>query len=78
MVVLCFHFESLSVPRIHSIAVSLTMKLEANMEAVILRQSLQWHMKVSTRSSPSVGYVLEEKLVFFDCIMQFDDVFTYE
>jgi len=32
------------------------MKFEANIEAVILRQSVQWQMKVSTRSSPSTGY----------------------
>lgn len=32
-----------------------TMKLEANMDAVILRQSVQLHTKVSIRPGPSVG-----------------------
>jgi len=31
------------------------MKFEANIEAVILRQSVQLQMKVSTRLSPSTG-----------------------
>lgn len=49
------NFVSLSWPRMYCTAESLAMKLEANMLAVILRQSLQLQMKVSTRSSPSVG-----------------------
>ena len=31
------------------------MKLEANIEAVILRQSVQWQMNVSTKPGASVG-----------------------
>ena len=34
---------------------ALTMKLEANIEAVILRQSVQLQMNVSIRSGFSVG-----------------------
>lgn len=32
------------------------MKLDANIDAVILRQSVQWQRNVSTRPGPSVGY----------------------
>lgn len=33
----------------------LTVKLDANMEAVTLRQSVQWHTKVLTKPGPDVG-----------------------
>lgn len=39
------------------------MKLEANIEAVILRQSVQWQRNVSIRPGPSVGYCLPLILV---------------
>lgn len=32
------------------------VKLDANMEAVILRQSVQWHTNVFLRPGASVGY----------------------
>lgn len=41
------------------------MKLEANIEAVILRQSVQWQRNVSIRPGPSVGYSLP--LMFVMC-----------
>lgn len=34
------------------------MKLDANIEAVILRQSVQWQRKVSTRPGASVGWMM--------------------
>lgn len=39
------------------------MKLEANIEAVIFRQSVQWQRNVSIRPGPSVGYSLPLILV---------------
>jgi hypothetical protein len=42
------------------------MKLEANIEAVILRQSEQWQRNVPTRPGPSVGYSLPLILVVCD------------
>lgn len=39
------------------------MKLEANIEAVILRQSEQWQRNVSTRPGPWVGCILPLILV---------------
>ena len=38
------------------------MKLEANMDAVILRQSVQLQIKVSTRPGPWVGWELGDEV----------------
>ena len=45
----------LSRPRRWTRCVSAIMKLEANIEAVILRQSVQWQRKVLRRPGPWVG-----------------------
>ena len=55
IVLSCLKRVSLSSPRKCLRCVSATTKLEANMEAVILRQSVQWQRNVSTRPSPEVG-----------------------
>jgi hypothetical protein len=55
IVLLCANLVSLSRPRVCTVSDSLTMKLEANIEAVILRQSLQLQTKVSTRPGAVVG-----------------------
>lgn len=56
MVLLWANCRRCSFPRTCLTLLSVTIKFEANMEAVILRQSVQLQMNVSTRSSPSVGF----------------------
>ena len=56
MVLDCLNSVSFSRPRTYWMAASETMKLDAKLEAVILRQSVQLQMKVSTRSGPDVGW----------------------
>lgn len=55
IVLFCANLVSLSFPRVWVVRDSLTMKFDANMEAVILRQSAQLQTKESTYPSPSVG-----------------------
>lgn len=45
------------------------MKLEANIEAVIFRQSVQWQRNVSTKPGPLVGY--DQSCINIDAIYQF-------
>lgn len=55
----------LSLPRRCCRCSSAMMKLEANIEAVILRQSAQLQRKVPTRPGPSVGWagVLDVRMI---------------
>jgi hypothetical protein len=54
-VLFCAHRVSFSSPRRCLSAVSLTLKLEQNMDELSLWQSLQLQTKVFTKSSPSTG-----------------------
>ena len=47
------------------------MKLEANIEAVILRQSVQWHMNVSIKPGPLVGCCRDQSEISIDTLCQF-------
>ena len=55
MVLDCAYLVRSSWPRVCVVAAAVTMKLEANIDAVILWQSVQLQMKVSTRPGGSVG-----------------------
>ena len=55
MVCDCAYAVMLSWPRTWTRCVLATEKLDANIEAVILRQSVQWQRKVLTRPGPEVG-----------------------
>lgn len=58
IVLLCANLVSLSRPRTCLVSEAKTVKLLANMLAVILRQSVQLQTKVPTKPGALVGYVM--------------------
>ena len=51
----CAKFTMLSSPRVKRVWVSSVVRFVANIEALIFRQSEQWHTKVLSRPGPEIG-----------------------